>query len=327
MRHPGQKLRILALDPSPGSYSEFYHPLRMIGRVEYFEELPALVAAAELVRETEFPVVLLDLATLAASEQADTERLLALRPRVPAGATTSTPPEEHLELLGRHGLLQTIVKLPPITPEEATHLVECVANPAAGFGLFSYLSNTIEMYNFSISNMQEKNSSVERVINHFATAGYEIHELFDVRLILEEAINNAFYHAFRLPSGERKYTPRTFERLDPAERIRIEYGTSAGGAGFTVSDNAGTLRPEAILDRLYSQFHQTGTFDIHGRGLHLSRLLSTSFVINIEEGRRTQIIALFDERRRTSRPKPLMINHIGGRPTPITWAPPDRDLD
>ncbi len=327
MRHPGQKLRILVLDPAPGEYTDFYHPLGRLGRVDFYPSIAEITEAAAASGPEEHPAMLLDLDTLAAADKAQVQRVLSFRPGIPAGAVTATPPEEHLELLGNHGLLQTIVKTPPTNPGEAMHLVECVVDPASGFGLFSYLQNTIEMYNLSISTMAEKNRSVERVINHFATAGFDVHQLFDVRLILEEAINNAFYHAFRLPSGEKKYNPRTFQSLESQERIRIEYGTSAEGAGFTVSDNAGTLRPEVVLDRFYGQVRQTGTFDVHGRGLHLSRLLSSFYIINIEERKRTQIIALFDSRRRTSRPKPLMINFIGNRTGSLVWTPPERDMD
>lgn len=327
MRRPGQRLRILALEPSPHEFVEFYRPLQRAGTVDFYPRLAPLLDAA---REEDFPpgavAMLCDLPALAALDADGIRPLIELRSRIPVGITTAVPPEDHIELLARHGFLQTIVKVPPIPPPEALHLVECVADPASGFGLFNYLTSTIEMYNLSMSTMEEKNRCVERVINHFATSGFDIHELFDVRLILEEAINNAFFHSFRLPSGEKKYNPRTFRSLDPSEKIRIEYGTSAEGAGFTVSDNAGTLQPAMVLDRLQSQVLQTGTFDIRGRGLHLSRLLSTALIVNIEEQARTQIIALFDDRRKLQRPKSILVNHLPAR-RPAHWAGPHRDRD
>jgi anti-sigma regulatory factor (Ser/Thr protein kinase) len=257
------------------------------------------------------PILLLDTAALRQSPQSDVSSLVELRGQVPIGLITNEETDDYLLDLRRWGVLQAIVKSEPIQPEEVALFVSCLRDPLNGFGLHSYLFSTMEMYNIPVASVPEKNQAVEKVINHFATSGFEVHELYDVRLILEEALNNALFHAFRTPTGEEKYSMARFSHLEPGEKVRIEYGNSAQLAGFSVTDSAGSLRIHTILNKLERQLNKEGLFDCSGRGLYLSRMLSTAFIINIDQGKRTQLVALFDRRRHLPRPKPFMVNFIG----------------
>lgn len=317
-----EKLTILAVDGDPAPYSGFYGSLARAGEVVIYPTLDQLFA-----EEDQYPqrILLLDTKTLQRSPTAQVGELVGRRGREAMALITDGDIEEYLMDMRRWGLLQIAVKNDPLEEHEVEFFVECVIDPLNGFGLCRYLSQTVEMYNLSVATIMEKNVAVERVINHFATANFEIHDLYDVRLILEEVLNNSFFHAFKTPSGEEKYNIHTFKHLEAGEKIRIEYGSNARVAGFTVTDNAGSLSVRTVMNKLERQFNREGLFDVSGRGLYLSRMLSSSFVINIEEGKRTQVIALFDERRRMPRPKPFMVNYIG-RDTFEEWRL-DPDFD
>ncbi|CAN5469944.1 hypothetical protein BH09SUM1_BH09SUM1_28180 [soil metagenome] len=305
-----EKRTILAVDPDAANFPAFYAALRASGDVHIFPTIDRLLAEGGPVpvRDT---IYLLDTLALQNSPTALVAQLLEQRGRVPMGLITQSPSDQYLMDLRRWGILQIAVKAEPLELHEIGLYVQCVADPLNGFGLYRYLGHTMEMYNLSIHTIKEKNDAVEKVINHFATANFEIHELFDVRLILEETLNNSFFHAFRKPSGEEKYSMQSFRELDPEEKIRIEYGNDATMSGFTVTDNAGSLPVRTIMHKLERQLNREGLFDSSGRGLYLSRMLSTAFIINIEEAKRTQMVALFDARRKLERPKPFMVNYVG----------------
>lgn len=305
----------LILDSEAESFRPFYDSLAVMGPVIATASLDDALAMCSAV---DSPVLILDTRDLSTLPQSDINSLIDFRGKVPMGLVTSQATDEYLQDLRRWGTLQVAVKSDPIISEETKHFVSCLLDPASGFGLHGYLHHTMEMYSVSVATMREKNDAIEKVINHFATSGFEVHELYDVRLILEEALNNALFHAFRTPTGEEKYSVSTLSQLEPREKVRIEYGNSARMAGFSVTDNAGSLRVHTILDKLERQLNREGLYDCSGRGLYLSRMLTTSFVINVEEHRRTQIVALFDKRRHPDRPKPFMLNFIG-RDTFSEW--------
>jgi hypothetical protein len=313
---------LLVLEGDPSRHPGFYEALGRCGTVLTFESPDAIW---EICHGVDEPVILLDTEALKSCSNSDISSLVELRGRIPIGLITHQPTEDYLVDLRRWGLLQSFVKNDPIVPEELAHFIACVAEPLSGFGLHGYLHHTMELYNVSAATIPEKNNAIEAVINHFATSGFEVHELYDVRLILEEALNNAFFHAFRTPTGEEKYNLHNITRLDPKEKVRLEYGNGAHLAGFSVTDSAGTLRVHTVLNKLERQLNKEGLYDCSGRGLYLSRMLSTAFILNVEEGKRTQVIALFDKRRHMDRPKPFMVNFLG-RDTFNEWRL-DPDFD
>ncbi|MEO8377479.1 MAG: ATP-binding protein [Candidatus Sumerlaeota bacterium] len=302
------KLTVLALETDPNAWQEFYGAVEKVADLVIYPTLEGLLSDDPRTSNT---VILLDLDDLCGSPTALVAQLLDRRSRQRMGLTSSREIEGNLMDLRRWGIFHAAIKIPAVNADEVALFLDCVRNPANGFGLSRYLSNTVEMYNLPIETFEEKNRSIERVINHFATAGFDIHELFDVRLILEEALNNAFFHAFKNEKGEEKYQLGKCTRLDPGDKIRVEYGNNAILAGFAVMDNAGQLSIRTILDKLERQYNKEGVFDERGRGLYLSRLMSSRVIFSLEPGKRTQLIALFDETRRQNRPKPFFINVVG----------------
>jgi hypothetical protein len=128
-------------------------------------------------------------------------------------------------------------------------------------------------------------------------------------LIIEEAINNALFHAFADETGKEKYHPHDFVALDGSDELWIEYGADATTIGFSVNDNRGRLTPELIIGKLSRQYNREGLFDESGRGLYLARILSGQIIFNIKKDKHTQIICLFYEKR-LNIPKIFCINHI-----------------
>jgi|GEM_PF-632396 len=307
---------ILLWDAHPENAAALIQALREASRnveiAHTFDEVKSRIQAKGE-SQNAVQLIVADLETLLTLGESQILTWLGSSPRPPLAIATDMDPEHYLGHLRRLRLHHLIVKSGPFFPEEFGLLLDCAISPIRGFGLLSHFAQTLEMYSLTFATRDEKSDAIERVINHFATVGFVIHELYDVRLILEEITNNALFHAFRNPDGSEKYNMSTFQGLDSGETVRIDYGHAMNVVGFAVTDNAGTLDPDMILYKLERQYNREGLFDLGGRGLYLSRLLASTFFFNIEKGLRTQIVASFREKDSRKRPKPITINALQAR--------------
>jgi hypothetical protein len=293
-----QMLPILLLEPESDTPDEFRHVLGALGRVEVFQDLATFLS--RLSHDSD-AVGLIDTVMLEDAPAALIAHLSDFRGQRRVGLVT-------------------------VHPLDLSHFLEMIVEPAAGFGLIRYLDATIEMYCLNVRTLEQKNEAIERVINHFATAGFDVHRLYNVRLILEETINNALFHAFLDATGEEKYTLADFDGLkDPNEVVKVEYGSDRRHLGFTVTDTAGTLTVPLVLSKFERQLKSHGIFDQAGRGLYLSRLLTSNLIINIEPRLRTQVVALFDERGDSLPSKPFIVNWAGEQSPLEGYRDPDLD--
>ncbi len=315
---------VIVYDTSKDEFGEFYQQLEELApQVSYVSTVPEMIEELSTQLDS---IALLDTRNLAHLSEDESTLLREFQEARRIGLVTVDELENYFNLLKNINVTQVYSKIDPPVPEELEHFLECISDPLAGFSLSRYLYQTSELLTARIDNHEEKNIFVERVINYFATNGFEIHQLYNVRLILEETLNNAIFHAFKDNEGNDKYQIGSFDKLDENEKVTIEYGHCSAFAGFTVTDNAGALSPETVFKKLERQFSKDALFDESGRGLYLSRMLSSCFVINIEEGKRTQMIALFDDQHRERKgPKPFMLNYIGSNALSDCFL--DADLD
>lgn len=303
-----RKRHVLCLDRSPEDEEGFYSTLRRKCEVRTVCDLQEFLDAFG---NEEFTHGLVDVKTLLLSPSAHIAGLHPYRGVKPLGLMTDLGLQAYMNELRFWGILQATVKKEWVHEADLLHFLTILEDPTSGFGLISFLASTVEMYNLKINSLETKTKAIDRVINHFATCGFSVHELYDVRLILEEITNNALFHAFRNAAGEEKYSIRTLEQLEAKEEVRIEFGSDRERVGFSVTDNAGSLRIDTILNKIERQLNQEGLFDSSGRGLYLSQHLASRLIFNLDHGKRTQVIAMFDETRRADKINPMMINYIG----------------
>jgi anti-sigma regulatory factor (Ser/Thr protein kinase) len=236
------------------------------------------------------------------------EELRRIQPSVKTALISRLDTEYYISHLLPWDCFHVFPKLPCYNARDVFLFIDNILDPFNAFGLGRYLDQDAETDEIRIKNRFEKNRTVEHVINFFAGCEYEIHELYDIRLIMEELINNAVFHAFVDENGHPRYHVKNFESLDSSEEVWLSYGADATTIGFSITDNRGLLKPGVIIDKLSRQYNREGLYDERGRGLYLARLLSGNMVLNIEEGRRTQIACLFYEKR-INIPKPFSINY------------------
>ncbi|HUT25785.1 MAG TPA: hypothetical protein VM492_15720, partial [Sumerlaeia bacterium] len=115
----------------------------------------------------------------------------------------------------------------------------------------------------------------------------------DLRLVFEETLNNAVFHAFRTEKNAPKYTGNGGEAFDDEDMIEVAWAGDDEMSVLAISDNRGFLTPSVVWDRLFRQTSLTGLLDTSGRGLYLVHLLSHMLLVTIRPGQRTEVSAFF----------------------------------
>ncbi|GBU22348.1 hypothetical protein R80B4_02256 [Fibrobacteres bacterium R8-0-B4] len=90
----------------------------------------------------------------------------------------------------------------------------------------------------------------------------------------------------------------------------MEFGYDSDKYGVSVLDKRGALTRETVLSKMERQIKGEGDMDDSGRGLHMCRLFADRLMVNIERGKRTEIIVFNYLNGKYSGYKPLYINEV-----------------
>jgi CheY-like chemotaxis protein len=200
--------------------------------------------------------------------------------------------------------------IPKTVPFNFLELDSIVSGLLTGdiFGLSRYLtSDGTIMERSTIRSSVEARDTREHIIDlfteKFGTAG-------DMKLILDEIITNAIYHAPTLDDGTEKYQEFTDVILESNEYISVECGYDREKYAVSVTDNQGKLKKETVLYKIDRQLTGEGLLDDSGRGIHMSRLFADRMIINIDPNKRTEVILINYFSNKYRGYKPLYINEL-----------------
>lgn len=200
--------------------------------------------------------------------------------------------------------------IPKTVPFNFAELESIVSGLLTGdiFGLQKYLlgENTV-LEKFWIKSSADARDTREKIINlfnsKFGTSG-------DMKLILDEIITNAIYHAPTHSDGTEKYQEFTDVSLDNNEYVYVECGYDREKYAVSVNDYQGKLTKETILYKIDRQITGEGLLDDSGRGIHMSRLFADRMIINLEPNKRTEVILINYFSHKYRGYKPLYINEL-----------------
>jgi hypothetical protein len=174
------------------------------------------------------------------------------------------------------------------------------------FGLDKYMSGFgIELSHQVIVRAAERDHVIERLTAVVRALGGGRRLVDSVALVADELITNAVYNAPRGSDGQPRYATRSRREkvtLEPTEYVRLDYGSDGRVFGIAVTDNFGGLTPERMRRRIESCLTSQDPIEQKqgGAGLGLYTALGNvqQLVINVEEGIKTEAIALWDLERR-----------------------------
>ena len=200
--------------------------------------------------------------------------------------------------------------IPKTVPFNFSELDTIVSGLLSGdvFGLSKYLLQEKTTLDTTwIKSTQDAREYRERVVeifnSKFGTSG-------DMKLIFDEIVTNAIYHAPTHSDGTEKYQEFSDVTLEPSEYIYVECGYDREKYAISITDYQGKLSKETVLYKIDRQLTGEGVLDDSGRGIHMSRLFADRMIINIEPNKRTEVILINYFSHKYRGYKPLYINEL-----------------
>jgi CheY-like chemotaxis protein len=172
------------------------------------------------------------------------------------------------------------------------------------FGLEKYLSWGVDVQSKPVVSSSTREEVIQHVDGYFEKLGIRRANRDRIRTVLEEMLMNAIYDAPTDKDGKSSYNhlPRTQEVvLKPAEQGLVRFATDGMLVAISVQDPFGSLTGATILRYLEHNYSGTvGELNANegkggaGRGLHQILENSDLVVFNVDPGKKTEAIALFN---------------------------------
>jgi CRP-like cAMP-binding protein/CheY-like chemotaxis protein len=172
------------------------------------------------------------------------------------------------------------------------------------FGLEKYLSWGVEIQSLSIVSSKQRADLITQVDTYFSNLGIRRANRDRIHTVLEEMLMNAIYDAPASADGKSLYNhlPRSTELvLKPEEQGVIRFATDGMLIAVSVQDPFGSLKGSTILKYLEHNYSgdAAGLSPAEGkggagRGLHQIVENSDLVVFNVDPGKKTEAIALFN---------------------------------
>jgi anti-sigma regulatory factor (Ser/Thr protein kinase) len=249
--------------------------------------------AAQAIENTDFDVLLLDL-FIALDRRLDLiSKAERHRPRALLGVVAAPECDEDF---GRLPLrrLRLILSIVPPPARRLRLLFEGLASPDAALGLEKYLSMDASIEETRIVRWSDKERVIDQAIADARRQPFARPSEFDIRLALEEMINNAVSHAFKTAGGAEKYRLSEIVELEEGDVVTARHSVGPTWIGLSVSDNQGALDLEDMMWKFHRQLSRQGMTDEDGRGIFLTRAFSDALIVACVPGQTTEVIALFD---------------------------------
>jgi hypothetical protein len=203
--------------------------------------------------------------------------------------------EDALRLLRRHRCNHLIGREHAVDEDE---LVVTTVKLLSGdiFGMEKYLTWGVGILERQVTGYDDKRLAIAQVAEHAREVGCRRQMVARIETAADELLMNALYDAPAAANG--KAAPHA------AEPALLRYGCDGKFFGLSVRDAYGALRKQNILDNIERARDEQGTprapdaSESGGAGLGLYFILSsaTRFIANIDPGKSTEVICLFDMR-------------------------------
>lgn len=160
------------------------------------------------------------------------------------------------------------------------------------FGLEKYLAWGARICEMTVAGYDDKRAAVEAVTSYARGAGAGRRVVRNVACVADELLMNALYDAEVIGGGS----------AGRAGRALLRYAADERYLAVSVADRWGALRKEMVIDaliRAQAARGAPGQSNSGGAGLGFYMILAcaTQLIANIDPGRRTEVICLFDLRQ------------------------------
>ena len=299
--------RILFFDPDPRARRVAERALAATGSVVRsavdIDELQALLDDAD-----GWDLVMASFDPPLRDDPAWIERLQSFEthwPRTKMVLHSTAPTEDYLPLLASRPFLRNIIAKndDPLEPDELIITAEKLLRQDL-FGLQKYLLWGVEPYRVEIRDSRLKQDYIQEVATYAQTLGCNERVIELVETVADELITNAIYNAPRNADGEPKYA--RLSRREPVELAddevgQLEFACDGDYIAIAQIDPFGALTQDTVvsyLNRCLVKGPEQLSEASGGAGIGLYRVFQSlsKFIINVDPGKRTEVICLLDLR-------------------------------
>lgn len=231
------------------------------------------------------------------------KRLLDNQMNIPVVILSEKKDKNHLVDLFSHDRLRNLIaRNDQILEEEMITTVEKILRKDV-FGMEKYLTWGVEFVTEPVKDSIEKNDQVARVGEFVKKLQCDERFVRLAEIVADEMIMNALYDAPVDANGKPLYAhlPRTDRVSLPDRHAQLQYGTDGRYFAISCTDHFGALKAQTVVSYLRKCFlHDEHQIDAKqggaGVGFYMIFQSISQLVINIEEGKKTEMIGLIDIR-------------------------------
>lgn len=219
--------------------------------------------------------------------------------------------DDYMHLIQKHNIGNIVTKGLPFNTTELILVCEQIFSRQI-FGLAPHLEPQTEILCSSIKHPDEINELSSKLTELY---GKESNSQ-KLNTVLMELLTNALFYGAKDENPIDKSSWNKDFTLGEDQSIKVYHGRDDDKTGFSIVDNGGKLNQKTILywlDRQLSTGENglpQGIFDTHGRGLFITRQYVDRLIVNVEKGKRCEVIILNYTNTPPTPHKPLRINEI-----------------
>jgi DNA-binding NarL/FixJ family response regulator len=215
--------------------------------------------------------------------------------------------DNYVRMAKEHGICNIISKTVPFNFNELSAVVKNLVSGEI-FGINKYMNpGCRHLKTYTVKSSSDAKDVREDILSLFLQ---HIESTGELRLVLDELVTNALYHSPRDAKGNEKYREFSNIVLQENEYVTLECVIDDEKYGVGIIDHQGSLSKETVLYKIDRHIKGEGILDDSGRGLFMSRIFADRLIVNIDPGKKTEIIVLNYRSPLYQGFKPLYINEL-----------------
>jgi CheY-like chemotaxis protein len=219
--------------------------------------------------------------------------------------------EDYFDLAIKYDIGNIFAKTAPFNFEELSVAIRNLLSNDI-FGLGRYFEKSAERIRFTVRNARSLDRHARVIAEFLGDRGRAKH----LEAGALELLTNAVFYGARREPPERKDLWNLDCELPHDNAIVVTAARDREKYGLSVCDEGGRLKKADVLFWMNRQARHDGNGlpigigDAHGRGLFIARRYFDRLIINVQSGKRTEVILINYNGSKYSGHKPLYINEI-----------------
>lgn len=223
---------------------------------------------------------------------------------------TSSDVEDYIKMALVYNVTNIITKTNPFNYDEFSRVIHNLLVKEHIFGLENYLENEANMTCIRIEDKDTIRTIMDRIKSLATNTKLDPNTVKKFILSTEEAILNACIYSTVDVTEQDRPKFSFFQNLDNISPVDVCFGYDVEKIAISITDKGGKLKKEDILYWISRNISGEGVFDNHGRGLFLMRVNTDRMIINVDPGKKSEVVLIKYFEEKYEGHKPLYINQV-----------------